>query len=270
MGEPSEEKNLHGRVQSVDRAMMLLEAMGEDEEGNRLIDLASRTGLAPSTVHRILTTLEQRQFIQFNPNDRMWHIGRQAFAIGSAFTRRSNIVATALPFLRRLRDQTRETVNLGFMQDGEMVFVDRIESRDIIRSVTRVGGKAPMTASAMGKAILATCSREEMAAVMEREGGRRFTVNTLTDLQTLQANLEDVRKEKYAVDDEELVPGLRCVAAAVFNHQGDAICAISISSLSARITMDRVPMLGHLLVEASQKLTTALGGVTNPPNRMAR
>jgi IclR family acetate operon transcriptional repressor len=257
-----EEKSLHGRVQSVDRAMMLLEVMGEDEDGNRLIDLASRTGLAPSTVHRILTTLEQRQFIQFNPNDRMWHIGRQAFAIGSAFTRRNNIVATALPLLRRLRDQTRETVNLGLMKDGEIVLVDRIESRDIIRSVTRVGGRAPMISSAMGKAVLATYSKDDLTTAVMRHGFRKFTSNTLTGEAALLANIEATRQNGYAVDDEELVSGLRCVASAVYDHHGEAVGAISISSSSTRITLDRLPMLGHLLAETSAQLTRALSGVS--------
>jgi IclR family acetate operon transcriptional repressor len=261
MGEPAEGKNLHGRVQSVERAMMLLEVMGTDEDGNRLMDLASRTGLAPSTVHRILTTLEQRQFIQFNPNDRMWHIGRQAFAVGSVFTRQSNIAATALPFLRRLRDQTRETVNLGFVQDGEMVLVDRIESRDIIRAATRVGGRTPMAASALGKAVLATYPQEDFAATMARQGWRRYTANTLASEAALQAGLARIRQDGYAVDDEELVPGLRCVGAAVHDHTGDAVCAISLSSTTARITAERVPMLGRLIAETAAQLTDALGGV---------
>ncbi|MGM4913894.1 IclR family transcriptional regulator [Rhizobium sp. 768_B6_N1_8] len=269
MGERVEEKSLHGRVQSIDRAMMLLEAMGMDEDGNRLVDLATRTGLAPSTVHRILTTLERWQFIQYNPNDRMWHIGRQAFAIGSVFTRQSNLVASALPYLRRLRDQTRETANLGFVQDGEVVCVDRVESRDITRSVARVGSRVPMTASAMGKAILATYSQDDLETILLREGSRRFTANTLTRQSALRADLEKIRTDGYAIDDEELVSGLRCVASAVYDHHGEAICAISLSSIASRITPQRIPVLGRLLAETSAQLTAALSGEMPPVNAIA-
>ena len=135
-----------GTVQSVDRAMAILEVLGEDEEGYRLTDLARRTGLSVSTVHRLLTTLEQRRFVQFDRTDGMWHVGRGAFAVGSAFTRQRNFVAPALPILRRLRDQTRETANLGVVDDGEVVVLTQVESREIMRAITRVGGRAPMAA----------------------------------------------------------------------------------------------------------------------------
>src|ERR1700736_6880965 len=88
-----------GGVQSVDRALLIIETLAEDDEGYRLTDLAIRTGLSPSTAHRLLTTLEKRRFVEFNPSDNMWHVGRQAFAIGSAFVRRRNFVAPAFPFL---------------------------------------------------------------------------------------------------------------------------------------------------------------------------
>src|ERR1700716_660423 len=108
-----------GGVQSVDRALLIIELLAEDDEGYRLTDLAERTGLSPSTVHRLLTTMEERRFVQFDASDGMWHVGRQSFSVGAAFIRRRNFVAQALPFLRRLRDETRETVNLGVADEGE-------------------------------------------------------------------------------------------------------------------------------------------------------
>jgi IclR family acetate operon transcriptional repressor len=255
-----EEKDLHGRVQSVERAMMLLEVLGEDDEGNRLTDLVSRTGLAPSTVHRLLTTLEQRQFIQFNPTDRLWHIGRQTFAIGSAFARQRSFVAPALPFLRRLRDQSHETANLGVVEDGEVVLINQVESREIARAINRIGGRVPMPASGMGKAILASYSQDDVTAVLSRSGLRRFTANTLTRRPALEADLETIRENGYAIDDEEFVTGLRCVAAAVYNYQGESVCAISVSGLPLRIPMERIPVLGRLVAETARELTIALGG----------
>jgi len=120
-----------GFVQSVTRALNLLELLAEDGEGYRLTDLAERSGLSPSTVHRLLTTMEQRRFDQ---SDGMWHVGRQSFAIGATFVRRRNFVAQMLPFLRRLRDQTRETVNLAVPNDGEVVVLLQVESREIVRA----------------------------------------------------------------------------------------------------------------------------------------
>lgn len=254
------EKDFHGRVQSVDRAMMLLELLGQEDEGNRLTDLASRTGLAPSTVHRLLTTLEQRHFIHFDPAERLWHIGRQAFAVGSAFVRQRSFVTAALPMLRHLRDQTRVTANLGTVEDGEMLLVGQVESRNA-KAPVPIGGHLPIHATGMGKAVLASCSSDELEANVARRGIRRFTDRTLVRRSALQAQLADIRENGYAIDDEEYVGGLRCIASTVHDQHGDILCAISVSGTSLRIPLERFPVLGRLVAETARELTVSLGGV---------
>lgn len=251
-----------GTVQSVDRAMAILELLGEDEEGFRLTDISRRTGLSASTVHRLLTTLEQRRFVQFDPTDSMWHVGRTAFAVGSAFTRQRNFVAPALPILRRLRDQTRETANLGIVDDGEVVVLTQVESREIMRAITRVGGRAPMANSGMGKAILAAYSDEDIKAIIARQGLRKVTEKSITTLAALKREVAQTRSKGFALDDEEFVMGLRCVAAVVYGAQAEPLCAISISGLSVRVTDERVDVLGNLVAAAARELTVSLGGRT--------
>ena len=249
-----------GAVQSVDRAMLLLEALGEDEEGYRLTDLAIRTGLSPSTAHRLLTTLEKRRFVEFDQSDNMWHVGRQAFAIGAAFIRRRNFVAPALPFLRRLRDLAHETANLGIVEEGEVIVLTQVESREIMRAITRVGGRAPMVTSGIGKAILATYADADVVAIIQRHGMRRLTPKSVVRAGELRDALEIVRREGYAVDDQEFLTGLRCVAAVVYNDQAEALAAISVSGLASRVPPERVPELGRLVRETAKELTLALGG----------
>src|SRR6201991_2451483 len=159
-----------GGVQSVDRALLIIETLAEDDDGYRLTDLAVRTGLSASTVHRLLTTLEKRRFVQFDRNESIWHIGAQSFAVGSTFVRRRNFATQALPYLRKLRDQTRETANLAVVAAGAMVVLTRVESREIMRSVTKVGGRVPMIASGLGKAMLSTYSEQDVFAIIQREG----------------------------------------------------------------------------------------------------
>ena len=240
--------------------MSLLEVLGEDEEGYRLTDLATRTGLSPSTVHRLLTSLEKRKFVQFDQSDGMWHVGRMAFSVGAAFVRQRNFVAPALPFLRRLRDRTRETANLGVVDDGEIVVLTQVESREIMRAITRVGGRAPMVTSGMGKAILATYTPADIAAIVSSQGMRKSTANSITRASDLRSELDMIRRQGYSVDDEEFVPGLRCIAATVYNHQAEALCAVSVSGLALRLTRDRIPAIGQLLAETARELTLALGG----------
>ena len=157
-----------GGVQSVDRALLIIETLAEDDEGYRLSDLSVRTGLSTSTVHRLLATLEKRRFVQFDRYESKWHVGAQSFAVGATFARRRNFVAQAMPYLRKLRDQTRETANLAVVDDESIIVLTRMESREIMRSLTKVGGRVAMVASGVGKAVLATYSDQDVNAIIHR------------------------------------------------------------------------------------------------------
>src|SRR5688572_31969323 len=112
-----------GTVQSLVRALRLLELLAEDDDGYRLVDLAQRAGLSTSTAHRLLTTLEQKRFVQFDREANLWHVGVQCFAVGAAFGRRRRIASLALPVMRKLRDAVGETANLGLADQGDIVFL---------------------------------------------------------------------------------------------------------------------------------------------------
>src|SRR5438309_7358422 len=202
-----------GGVQSVDRALSILETLAEDDEGYRLSDLAVRTGLSTSTVHRLLATLEKRRFVQFDRTESKWHIGAQSFSVGATFARRRNFVPQALPYLRKLRDHTRETANLAVVDDESIIVLTRMESREIMRSLTKVGGRVAMVASGVGKAVLATYSDEDVNAIIHRQGMPRLTEKSIVRPGALFRELETIRRQGYAVDDEEARIGLRCVAA---------------------------------------------------------
>src|SRR6201992_34507 len=164
-----------GGVQSVDRALSIIETLAEDDEGYRLSDLAVRTGLSTSTVHRLLATLEKRRFVHFDRYESKWHVGAQSFFVGATFARRRNFVAQAMPYLRKLRDKTRETANLAVVDDESIIVLARIESREIMRSLTKVGGRVAMVASGVGKAVLATYSDEDVNGIICRQGMPRLT-----------------------------------------------------------------------------------------------
>ncbi|WP_315831201.1 IclR family transcriptional regulator [Bradyrhizobium prioriisuperbiae] len=250
-----------GGVQSVDRALLLIETLAEDDEGYRLTDLAVRTGLSPSTVHRLLTTLEKRRFVQFDRSESIWYIGARSFSVGTTFLRRRSFSAQALPFLRKLRDQTRETANLAVVDDGSVMIVNRAESREIMRTVTKVGGRVPMVASGLGKAVLSTYSEDEVHAVIRRQGMPKLTAKSVVRAGELCKILQTIREQGYSVDDEEAVMGLRCVSAVVYDDRSEPLAAISVSGTTARVPVDRLPVLGKIVRDVAQELTTALGGV---------
>ena len=259
-----------GGVQSVDRALSLIETLAEDDEGYRLSDLAIRTGLSTSTVHRLLATLEKRRFVQFDRYESKWHVGARSFSVGATFARRRNFTAQAMPYLRKLRDQTRETANLAVVDDESIIVLTRIESREIMRSLTKVGGRVAMVASGAGKAVLATYSDDDVNAIIRRQGMPRLTEKSIVRPSELFRELQVIRRQGYAVDDEEARMGLRCVAAVVYSNCSEPLAAISVSGMTSRMTDDRLPTIGRTVHEVAAELTLALGGVMPPADNETR
>src|SRR5215470_15696967 len=250
-----------GGVQSVDRALSIIETLAEDNEGYRLSDLAIRTGLSTSTVHRLLATLESRRFVAFDRNESKWHVGVRSFTVGATFARRRNFTAQAIPYLRKLRDLTRETANLAVVDDEFIIVLTRMESREIMRSLTKVGGRVAMVASGVGKAVLATYSDEDVGAIIRHHGMPRLTEKSIVRPGDLFKELATIRKQGFAVDDEEARMGLRCIAAVIFNDCSEPLAAISVSGMTSRVTDDRLPLLGRMVRDVAAELTLALGGV---------
>jgi IclR family acetate operon transcriptional repressor len=250
-----------GGVQSVDRALSIIETLAEDDEGYRLSDLAIRTGLSTSTVHRLLATLESRRFVAFDRTESKWHVGARAFTVGATFARRRNFSAQAVPYLRKLRDLTRETANLAVVDDEFIVVLTRAESREIMRSLTKVGGRVAMVASGVGKAVLATYADGDVNAIIRHHGMPRLTEKSIVRPSDLFRELEKVRRQGFAIDDEEACMGLRCIAAVVYNDCSEPLAAISVSGMTSRLTDERLPTLGETVREVAAELTLALGGV---------
>ena len=137
-----------------------------------------------------------------------------------------------------------------------------------MRSVTKVGGRVPMVASGLGKALLSTYSEQEVFAVIQREGMPRLTSKSIVRAGELCKSLQDIRQQGYSVDDEEALIGLRCVSAVVFDDCSEPLAAISVSGKASRVPNDRLPVLGKLVQEVAAELTKALGG-TKPGARSA-
>ncbi|WIV50126.1 IclR family transcriptional regulator [Marivivens sp. LCG002] len=260
----AEESSSGQGVQSVVRALGLLRVLARSDEGARVSDIAREVGLAVSTTHRLLTTLETQGFAQFEADTSLWFVGREAFAVGSAYGKRRSFVAPALPFLRRLRDATRETANLGILDHDTLVTVSQVESREIMRAISPPGGRVPVFCSGMGKAILATWSEKDVVALAERVGFSPLTTKSIRNTDQLLHDLERTRARGFAVDDEEHVTGLRCVAAVVWSPQGEAAGAISVSGLAARLTEAKVETVGATVIQAAEGLTAKLGGMSDP------
>ncbi len=246
-------------VQSLARALALLNAAAEAADGATLTDLAQQVGLPASTAHRLLTTLEQERYLRFDAASRLWSVGVQAFVAGSAYTRSRGLVALARPHLRRLMEACEETVNLAAEDEGTAVYLAQVECRQMMRAFARPGARVPLHCSGVGKALLAHASDTHLARILHRHGMARLTVKTLATPAALKQALAEARAQGYAVDDEEHAVGLRCLAAPVFDEEGAAVAAVSASGPMVRITDGRLPVLGRMVLAAAQAISAELG-----------
>lgn len=247
-------------VQSVDRALQILTALSDEPDGLRLVEVAQSTQLPVSTVHRLLNALAERRFAHFDQPHSAWRVGPAAFRAGSAFARRNTFAAPALPAMRRLRDATRETVSLAAPDDGEVIVLAQVESREIVRAINRIGGRAPMTSSALGKALLATYDSGALRDHLDRHGMPRATAKTRTDAEALRQDLERARLRGFAIDLEEHGLGLHCVAAPIFDGTGEAVAALSVSGLAARLSEDDLDRIGPAVCANALAITRSLAG----------
>ena len=260
-GRPRGWKDSSGQnvIKSLDRAVDVLARLSE-VGGATLSDLAADLGESPATVYRVLYTFETRGIVDFDAAAQTWHIGAGAFRIGSRFLRRTSLVERARPELRALMRDTGETANLAIAREGRVLFVSQVETHENIRAFFPPGTMSPMHASGIGKALLAHMSPEDVKEIVTTHGLERFTRYTLLNVGTLNAELGIIAARGYAIDNEEKNAGMRCVAAPIFDMNGEAVAGISISGPSSRLPDDALPQLGARVVRAAEAVTYGIGG----------
>jgi IclR family acetate operon transcriptional repressor len=242
------------------RALGIINRLSEADEGMALSRIAETVGLAPSTTHRLLTTLEQERYVRFDAERRLWSVGVQTFVAGCAFLRTRDLVGAARPYMRVLMEESRETVNLAVQDQREAMYVHQIGHPAIARATAKPTGRVPLYCSGVGKALLAAMTDDELDRLLPEGGAHRFTAKTIVGRSALRDDIARVRERGFAVDDEEHATGLRCVATLVFNELREPMAAISVSGPVTRISPSSIPRLGELLRQKAAGITAKLGG----------
>lgn len=246
-------------VQALDRGLTLLGALARQDKVT-LTELALRVGMPPSSVHRLLATLQKHRFVEFDEATQDWMIGVEAFRIGNAFIHRSNLVESGRRVMRKLMEETGETANLAIADDGDIVFISQIETQNPIRAYFRPGTRGLMHASGVGKALLANMTRGEVEKLLQKKGLPEITVKTLTSTAALFADLAETRKRGWSFDNEEGNSGMRCVAATIHNAFGEAIAGVSVSGPTVRFPDNIVAEYGPKVRRAADEITAMIGG----------
>jgi len=254
-------------IQSVDRALFLLETIAEAGGEATLTDLSVRTGLNISTCHHLLATLIQRGFAAKVPGRRLYALGARILYLGHACLQ-VDLPRRAQPFMETINAATGETVHLAVLQGDRVVTLARREARHAVRVDSgRIGKVDSPHATSVGKAIMAWLPEDEMKR-MVGHGMRRFTEKTITDLPGLIEDLRHVRRDGYSMDREEFLPGVICVGAAIRDQAGTVIGAISASTPTMRATEEHLGLMRREIVAAARGISALFGEPSAQPAAM--
>ena len=243
-------------IQSVTRAIDILKCF-EETEVLGVTEISNKIGLHKSTTFNIINTLEQCQYLEKDESSGKYRLGIELFRIGTKVN--SDLRKIVLPYLETLACQFKETVNFVIREEDYVIYLEKIESPHSMRISTMVGGRLPINATAVGKAILSGQPDHELREIVDGLSVVKFTDHTLCDKNLLLEQIKSVRFLAYSEDLEELEIGLICVAAPIFNHSGKAFAAISVSGPTSRMNEKFRKEIGRTLAGTTQEISRKLG-----------
>jgi|ERR1700680_2945190 len=247
------------RVQVVDRALAALDVLAKRSSECSLVELCRELDLHRSTVHRLMMVLEQHRLVDKNPETGRYRLGLKLFELGSKAIASLDPRRHARPYLDRLQRELGETVFFCILDDGQVFYLDKVESQQSIRTACTVGSRAPAYCTAVGKAMLAELPDAEVNDIVRRWGLKAITAKTITTAAALRTELKAIRSRGYAIDNEEKEEGLRCIGAPVRGHSGKLLSAISVSGPAFRITKERIPEIGQVVMRVANDLSVEFG-----------
>ena len=247
------------RVQVLDRALAALEVLASRPGECSLAEICATLKLHKSTVHRLMMVLEQHRLVDKNPDTGRYRLGLKLFEFGSKAFGTVDLRRYAKPYMDRLQRELGETVFFCMLDDGQVFYLEKIESQQSVRTACTVGSRAPAYCTAVGKAMLAELPDAEVNEIIRRWGLKAVTPNTITTATELRQELKAIRARGYAIDNEEKEPGLRCVSAAVRGESGKLLAGLSVSGPAFRVTKERVPELGKAVMQAAGELSYEFG-----------
>ena len=247
------------KIGSVQRAIDILNLFGSQTPELGTTEIARALGLHKSTTASLVYTLEANGFLNQNSETRKYRLGLKLVERAFAMLDQVEIRRIAYPALQELRDRWNETVNLAILDGADVVFIERMLGTKALGMSSEVGRREPAHSTALGKAILSCYPPADVKGLVAAHGLPSVTPRTITDSSKFYAELDRVREQGYAVDDEENEIGGRCIAVPIFDHTGNVVAAVSISAPTARLPMSDVPQAGAMVRETAKAISRGLG-----------
>ena len=246
-------------VQSVDRTLTILEVLSDYNDGLGITEISSLVNLHKSTVHRLLSTLIYKGYVVQDEESSKYKITFKLFELGSKKVHKLDLLEISRPYTKMLMESVNEVVHLIIREETDIVYIDKVEANNTISMASRIGKRNPMYCTATGKAILAYLPEEEIREVWNKSKIVKLTKKTNTDFILFKKELQEVKKNGYAIDDEENEIGVKCVGAPIFDMNGDVVAAISVTGPVTRITDDKIDFISNEVMQCTNLISKEMG-----------
>ena len=240
------------QIQSLARGLTIIELLANHQDGISITELAKELDVNKSTASRLVQTLVKQGYVEQVPDSRRYQLSVKVVILSQLVINRFPLRDIAHPHLQRLVERTGECAHIAIYSMGQAYVLDDVETTSLLRVVSGIGRMAPLHCTAVGKCLLA------FSDIPIPSNLTRMTAHTITNHESLNLHLREIREQGYAVDDEEMEIGIRCVAAPIYDTSQQVIATIGISGPAVRVTKERVGKIAKIIIQVSKDLTAHL------------
>lgn len=242
---------------SVSKALAIINLLAAQEEFLTLTQISNALGLSLSTTHHLISSLKMERFVEQDHTNKKYGIGLRLFEIGLSNNYHHLLAKRAGPVLEKMSAETKESSNLAVLIDGQIIYIAQRLSGQMMKTFVQLGKRSPVHCTGVGKVLISDLSKEAVEQIVNRHGLKKYTANTITTLEELWEELERVKINRYAIDQEEREDGVVCIAAPVYNQIQKITAAISISGPTSRIKAKDLSNIVGLLNKYSRLISEA-------------
>ena len=246
-------------VQTLDRAFDIVELLSRETGGLNLTEIATRMNLNKSTAHRILAALQERGYVEKREQGKVYRLGLEFIELSSAFLNSLELKTEAQPILNQLSRQTGQTVFMAIMREGDVVYIDKVESFNSLRRYKIIGKRMPSYATSLGKALLTGLTEAEIVRLYKDRPFNKITEYTIDNVHDLLKEVDLTRRRGWAHDNQENELGTMCVGAPIYDYRNMVVAAVSVAwEIDGQPDLD-LKRVAALVVDATQEISHRMG-----------
>jgi IclR family KDG regulon transcriptional repressor len=249
----------------LDKALFIINHL-KTNDSSSLQEISDASGIPKSTAHRLLKELHDYGFISKNTESKRYSLGIAFIQIGLGLLEKLDLKKVATPYLEQINSETLETVHLAMLIDDQIIYIDKRESKQAIRMYSYIGKDAPAYCTGVGKALISFQEPETRERIIKKIEFTKFTRTTISTTDEMRRAIGEIRDMGFAVDNEEHEDNIICIAAPIFNHKNVALASLSITTMTYRISLEKLMKYKDSLISVCREISVKLGWNGNGKN----